>query len=65
LTTTKLTGWLKLWADHNKVEVNLSHKKSYESGRYYRLVSWGLGFQGGKTDDFSGNQSGKDDTAPF
>jgi hypothetical protein len=65
LTTTKLTQWFKLWADHNKVEVNFSHKKSYEGGRYYRVIAWrhsGNGWNNGITD---GDTNGNDEKIPF
>jgi hypothetical protein len=40
LTTTKLTQWMKMWCQVNQVEANLSYKKSYEIGRFYRIVEW-------------------------
>ncbi len=40
LTTTKLTQWMKMWCQVNQVEANLSYKKSYEIGRFYRIVDW-------------------------
>jgi len=40
ITTTKVTQWLKLWAMTRKIEINLSHKKKHEAGRYYRIVNW-------------------------
>jgi hypothetical protein len=65
LTTTKLTQWFKLWADHNKVEVNFSHKKAYESGRQYRVISWGHCGNGGKNGIIEGNEGGKNENVPF
>jgi hypothetical protein len=65
LTTTKLTQWFKLWAEHNKVEVNFSHKKSYEGGRLYRLISWRHCGNGWNNSIVEAGEGGKDGNVPF
>jgi putative sterol carrier protein len=40
ITQTMLTKWIKKWAQVRDVEVDLSYKKSNDSGRFYRFISW-------------------------
>jgi len=40
LSTTKLTQWIKLWAARRGVEVDTSYRKSMDSTRFYRVISF-------------------------
>jgi hypothetical protein len=40
ITQTALTKWIKKWAQVRGVEIDLSYKKSNDSGRFYRFISW-------------------------
>lgn len=39
-TTTKLTHWLRRWAEFRAVEVDTSYKRQSQGERGYRLISW-------------------------
>jgi hypothetical protein len=41
LTQTLLTSWVKKWCQARDVVADLKYKRSQESGRYYRIISWG------------------------
>lgn len=40
LTTTKVTQWIKRWADSREVEINSSYKRGAEAERCYRFIKW-------------------------
>lgn len=44
LTTTKLTKWVRRWAEARGVEVDVSYKRISTSERMYRFVKWDYHF---------------------
>lgn len=40
LTTTRVTQWVKRWADDREVEIDLSYKRGSEAERCYRIIKW-------------------------
>lgn len=40
LTTTKLTKWLKKWAESRNVEIDTRYKRASDDNYSYRIVSW-------------------------
>ncbi len=59
LTQTILTQWMKKWCEVRKVTANLSYKRSQDSGRHYRIISWG-----GEVQTYAAPQTGSQDL-PF
>lgn len=54
LTTTRVTGWLKKWADSRGVEVDTSYKRGSDAERCYRFLHWGSDIEVGKVENESG-----------
>jgi hypothetical protein len=40
LTTTRVTQWVKRWADSRGVEIDLSYKRGADAERCYRIIKW-------------------------
>lgn len=40
ITTTKITHWLKRWADSRNVEIDVSYKRGSDAERCYRFINW-------------------------
>lgn len=40
LTTTKVSQWVKRWADSRGVEIDISYKRGSDAERCYRLIKW-------------------------
>ena len=55
LTTTRVTQWVKRWADSRGVEVELSYKRGSDAERCYRFVKWNSHFLGKIVKNESGN----------
>lgn len=56
LTTTKLTQWLKRWAESRGVEINARYRRSNDDNISYRIVVWPYSLYE-KTSDNDKNQS--------
>jgi hypothetical protein len=65
ISTTKVTQWMKLWSEIKGVKIELSYKKSYEIGRFYRVVEWEKQVQALSDSGNSHFEASKDDDVPY
>lgn len=45
LTTTRVTQWVKRWADDRGVEIDASYKRGSDAERCYRVIKWNSDYQ--------------------